>query len=245
VGKLTALALAPALALHLWHTQRWRGLIVASLAAAALVAVAYLPFWAGAATLQPLLHQTGRLVWSPGSLLILASELLPGGPYPLFVRLLLGCVWLAACTALLRRARPDASPAVLGGPALLGVPALLAAATARQLLVSVLLLTSAVFGHYFVPAVALAAVAADRRLERLVMCLSLGGLAAYGVEVLGLALGPAWNGSPGYQLSGSLVLLGPAAIVELSARVKDMRTIRWPLALTDRSRVSASPQPLG
>jgi hypothetical protein len=72
-----------------------------------------------------------------------------------------------------------------------------------------------VFAHYFVPAVALAAVADDARLERAVLWLSIGSLAAYGVELLGLTFGTAWLGSVGYQLLGSVVLLGPVSLATL------------------------------
>jgi hypothetical protein len=77
---------------------------------------------------------------------------------------------------------------------------------------TVLLLAGAVFAHYLVPAVALAAVAPATRLEPLVLWLSIGGLAAYSVELLSLTFGPTWIGSIKYEIVGSLVLLGPAAV---------------------------------
>ena len=43
--------------------------------------------------------------------------------------------------------------------------------------------------------------------------LSIGGLAAYGLDQLNGALGPGWFGSPAYQLAGSLISLGPAALL--------------------------------
>ena len=45
--------------------------------------------------------------------------------------------------------------------------------------------------------------------------LSIGGLAAYGVELLSLVLGEAWLGSDGYRVVGSLVLLLPASLALL------------------------------
>jgi hypothetical protein len=117
------------------------------------------------------------------------------------VRVLLVGVWLASGAIILRRARVDTAAEV--------------AASSGRLLLSSLLLTTAVFGHYLVPAVALAAVSADARLEQWVFWLSIGGLAAYAVEVLALAFGPDWIGSAGYQLAGSLVLLAPALLATL------------------------------
>jgi hypothetical protein len=201
--KVTALALAPPIALRLWRSGGWRALLPAALGAMVLVGLVYAPFWAGTATLQPLLHQTGRVVWSPGTLLIILSS---GLPSPLaatsLVRVLLVGVWLASGAIILRRARVDTAAEV-------------AASSGRLLLSSLLLLTTAVFGHYLVPAVALAAVSADARLEQWVFWLSIGGLAAYAVEVLALAFGPDWIGSTGYQLAGSLLLLAPALLATL------------------------------
>jgi hypothetical protein len=79
-----------------------------------------------------------------------------------------------------------------------------------------LLLTSAVYAHYLVAAVALAALAGNPRLDRVVMWLSVGGLAAYAVELFSLVLGPAWLGSDGYRVVGTLVLLIPASLALLA-----------------------------
>jgi len=201
--KVTALAVAPPIVLRLWRSGGWRALLPAALGAVVLIGLVYAPFWAGTATLQPLLHQTSRVVWSPGTLLMILSSALPG---PIaatsLVRVLLVGVWLASCVLTLRRARLETAAEV-------------AASSGRLLLSSVLLLTTAVFGHYLIPAVALAAVSADARLEQWVFWLSIGGLAAYAVELLALVFGPEWIGSLGYQLAGSLVLLAPAALATL------------------------------
>jgi hypothetical protein len=212
--KLTALAVAPPIAIGLWRADRWRTLLPAALGAAALAGLIYAPFWAGAATIQPLLHQVGHVVWSPGTLLIRLADLLPGAPdVRLLVRSLLVAVCLAIWLVVLRRARLTTAAEVAG-------------CSGRLLLSSLLLLTTAVFGHYLVPAIALAAVAADSRLERWVFWLSIGALAAYAVELLALAVGPGWIGSAGYQISGSLVLLLPALLASLADQAERHTQIR-------------------
>jgi hypothetical protein len=80
-----------------------------------------------------------------------------------------------------------------------------------------------VYAHYLVPLIAVAALARNPRLERLVVWLSIGGLAAYGVELLALTFGNAWLGSPGAMLTGSVVLLGPAAVALLVERLRPPR----------------------
>jgi hypothetical protein len=139
--------------------------------------------------------------------LIVAAHWLPGGPYDAAVRLLLGSIWLMACVTILGRMRVERR-------------ADLAAACILLLLATIMLMTSTVYGHYLVPAVALAALTNDRRIQRLVLWLSVGGLAAYGVELIGLALGPAWLGSESYRAVGTLVLLLPASV----AALVDVRT---------------------
>jgi hypothetical protein len=125
----------------------------------------------------------------------------------------LGIVWLGVCARLVVRRRLDC-------------PSDLAASSGWVLIASVLLLTSAVFAHYLVPAVALAAVSDDERLHRGVVWLSVGGLAAYAVELLGLTLGSAWLGSASYRLIGSLILLGPVAAMWLAPRAAQRRRRR-------------------
>ena len=89
-----------------------------------------------------------------------------------------------------------------------------------MLLISLLLLTSAVYAHYLVAAVALAAVSDDERLQRLALWFSIGGLGAYAVELLGLPLGPDFLGTDGYRVVGSLVLLAPPALALLPCAVR-------------------------
>jgi len=202
--KATALAVAPAVAVDVWRRGGWRALIPAALGGLALAVLVYAPFWSGPATLAPIWNQTTRLVWSPASLLILAAQLVPGGPYDAAIRVLLGLVWAAACLRVLRHSRQVAS------------------ASAWLLLATLLLLTSAVFAHYLVPAVVLAAIAGNPRLDRVVMWLSIGGLAAYAVELLSLVFGEAWLGSDGYRVVGTLVLLLPASL----ALLDDLRSRR-------------------
>ena len=199
--KVTALAAAPVVALYLLSRDGWRRLLAACVFGAALAAALYAPFWAGLATFAPLVGQTSRLVWSPASLLIVVLGGLPSGAYDVWVRVGLGLLWAVAVGLVLRRTWPvrDLSAA--------------AEASAWLLLATLLLLTSAVFAHYLVPAVALAALADSPRLDRVVMWLSIGGLAAYGVDLLSLAYGSTWLGSDAYRVLGSLILLGPAALV--------------------------------
>ena len=160
----------------------------------AVSAALYAPFWAGPDTLAPVLFQTGRVVWSPGALLI---SLLPGSDTG--VRALSGLAWLITVLLITRTNRERD----------------LATATALILLATLLLLTTAFFSHYLVPVIGLAALAGNRRLDRLVMALSIGALAAYSVELLAPALPAGWIGSRGYQALGSLVTLGPAALLWL------------------------------
>jgi hypothetical protein len=203
LGKLSALAVAPPITLRLWRDGGWRTLLPAVLGAAVLSSLIYAPFWAGSALLQPVLQQTSRVVWSPGTLLIRLADLF-GSPAVVAVRVLLFAAWLAISTRVMWRAR-------------LATAAEVAASSGRLLLLSLLLLTTAVFGHYLVPAIALAAASADARLEHWVFWLSVGALAAYAVELLSLVFGPDWIGSPGYQVTGSLVLLGPVLLASAAA----------------------------
>jgi hypothetical protein len=202
--KASAVVVAPVVVLYELRGGRGRTCMFGLGLAAALGAAAYWPFWAGPQTLQGLLQQTSRVVWSPGSLLILASSVVPGGPYDAAVRLAFVIAWGIGCLLVARRARSQSVEA-------------LATTSAQVLLLTLLLLTTAFYAHYLVPVVALAAVSGDERLERLVMALSIGSLAAYGVELIGVATPPGWIGSPAYQSLGSFVTLGPAALM-LAAR---------------------------
>jgi hypothetical protein len=197
--KPTALIAAPALGVSLWRHGGWRRLALASMCGLALAVAGYAPFWVGLPTLKPVWQQTTQLGWSPSTLLALASTWVSGAPAEGAVHLVLVVVWAAVCGLTLARQRGDR-------------PADLAATSGWLVAASVLLLTGAVFAHYFVPAVALAAVANDARLERTVLWLSVGGLAAYSVELVGLAFGSSWIGSTGFELLGSLVLLAPAGL---------------------------------
>jgi hypothetical protein len=126
-----------------------------------------------------------------------------------------GVAWALACALVARRAAP------------------LPHKTAYLLLATLLLLTTAFFAHYLVPIVGLAAIAGDRRLERIALALCLGSLASYAVEMLAPAMpGEAWIGSAGYQVLGSALLLGPLVLTLLGM-------------LRDRSRGSWSLPPRG
>ena len=204
---MTALAAAPVAALYVLRRDGWRRLLVAGALGTALVAALYAPFWAGVATFAPLWGQTSRLVWSPASLLIVVVDQLASGRYDGWVRFGLLALWAVVAAFVLRhswRVREVAAAAKT---------------SAWLLLATLLLLTSAVFAHYLVPAVALAALADNRQLDRVVMWLSIGGLAAYGVDLLGVAFGSAWLGSDAYRVLGTLILLGPAALMLLARRI--------------------------
>jgi hypothetical protein len=94
------------------------------------------------------------------------------------------------------------------------------------MLVTFLLLTTAFFAHYLVPMIALSAVSGHARLQQVVLALSIGAMGAYAVELLSLAFGVQFLGSPSFQILGSLVLLLPAALVVFAGR--------HPLALAGR-----------
>jgi hypothetical protein len=200
--KPTALVAAPALGLSLWRRGGWRRLVPAGVGGLVLGVACYAPFWVGLPTLKAVWQQTSQLGWSPSTLLAIVWTVLSGAPSEAAVHVVFTLVWAAACVLVLARQRGDR-------------PSDLASTSGWLVVASLLLLTSAVFAHYFVPAVALAAVANDPRLERMVLWLSIGGLAAYSVELLGLAFGSSWIGSNSYQLLGSLVLLGPASVATL------------------------------
>jgi hypothetical protein len=192
--KVSAAAVLPILALAELRRGRWRSLLVGMGLSLGLVGLAYAPFWAGPDTLRVLFQQAGRVVWSPGSLLIAATS------SETAARVILLLAGVTGYGLLALRGRPDSS-------------ADLATTSAGALVLSLLVLTTAFYAHYLIPVVALAALSGNVRLERLVTALSIGSLAAYAVELLSLAFGSAWNGSVGYQVVGSLVTLGPAAVV--------------------------------
>ena len=210
--KASAVVLAPVIAVSELRAGRVKACALGLTLATGLTAAAYWPFWAGPQTLQALLQQTGRVVWSPGTLLILVSGWLPGGPYDIPIRFALALACGIGCVLVLA-GRPASSVARV------------ASSSAWVLLLTLLLLTTAFYAHYLVPVVALTAVAGDRRLEGLVTALSIGSLAAYGVELIGLATPPGWAGSPGYQALGSLLTLAPAALVLFRDRC---RASEWP-----------------
>jgi hypothetical protein len=212
--KPTALAAAPVLARDLWRSGGWRRLVPAVLGGLVLAGVCYAPFWDGLRTLTAVWQQTSRLGWSPATLLIVGSAWLSGAQFDGAVRVALGLVWAGVCGVVLVRRRVQ-----------------LAESSGWLLLATLSLLTSAVFAHYFVPAVALAAVANSPRLERVVYWLSIGGLAAYGLEILGMAFDPQWIGSNGYQVVGTLVLLGPVAVAMSLQRLTG-RTLSPPGRMT-------------
>ena len=189
--KATGLAVLPSSALSLLRRRAWLPLAANLLVAAVVAVAAYAPFWRGPETLLPILAQTSRVVWSPGSVLIALGA--DAGT----VRVLLAVVWAATIGLVLWRVRDPVMSACV------------------VLLATLLLLTTAFFAHYLVPVIALAAVLEQEpaRVQRVVLALSVGAMATYAVELLSLAFGPSFIGSPSFQIVGSLVLLLPAACV--------------------------------
>src|SRR5260370_22305294 len=159
-----------------WRHGGWRSVAVAGVGAAGLPAAVYASFWAGLATFQPLLSQTGRLVWSPGTLLVLLGRTSGDGRFDVPVRVTLFAVWLAVMTWVLSKRNLDSRMHIAANGALI-------------LLSSLLLLSTAMFAHYLVPAVALAAVSGSQRLGRVVVGLSIRSPAADARAPLCLAVG--------------------------------------------------------
>jgi hypothetical protein len=198
--KLSGFAVVLAIALACARERRWRSLAIGAVSSLALSAALYAPFWVGPQTLQPVVIQTNRVVWSPGALLIAL------GADATLTRAVCAAAWLAICLLAVRRTSPVVELVWI------------------VQLASLLLLTNAFFAHYLVPIVALAAVSGDARLERFTLALSIGGLAAYAVELLAPAFEAGWIGSRGYQAIGSLVTLGPAALLLLGTAARRV----WP-----------------
>jgi hypothetical protein len=195
--KATGLAVLPSLALDLVRRRAWLSLGLSLVLAAGLAVAAYAPLWLGPETLLPILAQTSRVVWSPGSPLIAL------GADPGAVRVLLAVAWAATCVVVWWRVHDRLISACL------------------VLLATLLLLTTAFFAHYLVPVIALAALADHARLHRVVLALSVGAMAVYAVELLQLAFGPAFIGSPSFQIVGSLALLLPAAATLSYAAIRN------------------------
>ncbi len=195
--KISAASGGPAIVKRLIQERAWGQLLGGAVASLVLAMAMYAPFWAGPRLLEPLLSQVSQNVWSPGTLALLASELLTGTPQTLAVRVLLLATW-AACVALALWKLPVRDTAQL------------ATATAVILLATVGLITTAFYAHYLVPVIALAAISQQRLLQGLAMALSIGSLATYAVELLALAFGPGWTASAEFRAFGSLLTLAPA-----------------------------------
>jgi hypothetical protein len=189
--KLSGFAVPLSSALVLLRERRWRTLALGGLLSLAVSAALYAPFWVGPRTLEPVLFQTNRVVWSPGALLIAL------GANSVLARAACAAAWLAICVLT---ARSKSS---------------LAETMWTVQLASLLFLTTAFFAHYLVPVVALAAVAGNPRVERLTLAASIGALAAYAVELLAPAFDAGWIGSSAYQALGSLLICGPMAVLLL------------------------------
>jgi hypothetical protein len=186
--KATGLAVLPSLALGLLRQRAWLALASSGLLAAAVAVAAYAPFWQGPETLLPIVAQTSRVVWSPGSLALAAGADVGA------VRVLLAVGWAAICAVVLWRVRDPLNSACL------------------VLLATFLMLTTAFFAHYLVPVIALAAISDHQRLQRVVIALSVGAMAAYATELLNLAFGPGFIGSASFQIIGSLAVLLPPSV---------------------------------
>jgi hypothetical protein len=197
--KATAFAATPVLVVRTLRRDGWRGLVPLAIVGGLAAALAYLPFWQGPQSLSPIWNQTAGLGWSPTTVLTVAISGITAESAALLARAALALGWLTLVCLLLLRRRTER-------------PAEVAATTGWLLIGTLALLTAAVYGHYFVPIVALAAVSGEASLERAAKWLSIGGLAVHAVGALGWSLDPLWIGTLGYQLVGTAVLFGPAAI---------------------------------
>jgi len=180
----------------------------------------YLPFWSGTATFSPIWQQTSGFGWSLATLLTVALS--PGldSSVAFAVRVVLALLWASIVGVLVLRRCVDR-------------PADLATATGWLLIATLLLLTGALYGHYFVPVIALAAVSGEPILERATRWLSLGGLAVYAVGPIGVALDPLWVGTLPYQAIGTAVLFGPLTLAMLPLLAADARA--WVSRLQTRA----------
>jgi hypothetical protein len=214
--KATALVVAPFVAIQTVRRGGWRGLAPLTFGAMLLGLLAYLPFWTGPETFLPIWQQTSGLGSSVTTLLTVALSSQADNSVAMAVRAVLVLVWSVVACVLVLRHRLDRA-------------ADLAAASGWLLIATLLLLTGAIYGHYFVPVVALAAISGEPRLERTVKWLSLGGLAVYGVGPIGVAFDPLWVGTLAYQTVGGVVLFGPVA----AAMLPEVALRLWRLRRSD------------
>jgi hypothetical protein len=192
LGVLVKVTVAPvglALVAALVQMRRGRALVGGLLGCAAITIALYAPFWSGLRTFGALLAQANRPQWSLGSMLLLLGEPSFGPAALVLVRLGLGLACLGLIALTLRQRRLDCRLADVG---------------VVLTLIVLLLLPLAFYSHYLMPAVALAAIAADGRLRWLVLFVGFGAMvnAVLGVDTF--AGGPA--GSV-LDVTGSCVLL--------------------------------------
>jgi hypothetical protein len=206
--KLTVAPVAAPLIVSLVRARRWRELSL-GLAACALLAVGlYGPFWFGPGTLLPMLQQAGRPQWSLGAALLYVL----GSDSQLGVRLLLLAAWCGVAGVCLWRqaGRPKVDQ--------------VAATAAVVLLAGLLTLPLALYSHYLMPVVALAAVASDARIRSLVLAVSVGTVinAILGADSLA-------GGLTGDALDtlGSGIVLG-SLIVGLVLARRGQARLEWP-----------------
>src|ERR1051326_7882450 len=125
--KLSGFAVLLSVGLLLSRERRWRALVLGGLLGLGISVALYAPFWVGPRTLEPVLFQTNRVVWSPGALLIAL------GANSLLTRAACAAAWLGVCVLVARRGSQ------------------LAEMVWTVQVASLLLLTSAFFAHYLVP----------------------------------------------------------------------------------------------
>ncbi len=191
--KVTVAPLGLALVAALARTRRWRALLVGLLSIVVVTVALYAPFWVGLRTFAALLAQANRPQWSLGSVLLVLGAPWLGPGVLLLVRVVLGVMCIALVGLVLVRTRVECQVAD--------------AATVLMLIV-LLLLPLAFYSHYLMPAVALAAIAADARVRWLVLAVGAGAMinAVLGVDTF--AGGPAGNA---LDITGSVVLLTAVA----------------------------------
>jgi hypothetical protein len=191
--KVTVAPLGLALVAALVQMRCWRAIAAGLLASVAITLALYAPFWAGLRTFGALLAQANRPQWSLGSMLLLLGQPWLGGGALLLVRLVLGLVCLALIGVALRQHRLECRVADV---------------TVVLMVIVLLLLPLAFYSHYLMPAVALAAIASDRRVRWLVLAVGFGAMvnAVLGVDTF--AGGPT---DTVLDVTGSVVLLTAVA----------------------------------
>src|SRR5207244_182012 len=81
------------LAMRVWRQSGWRGLAPLVLAGSLVIALVYIPFWAGLQTFAPIWHQTAGLGWSLATILTVAVSPRGNAALATVVRSVLAVAW--------------------------------------------------------------------------------------------------------------------------------------------------------